>query len=65
MEAVMWGLICFILYFLPHIIAAARDHHNRIAIFCLNLLAGWTILGWFAALIWSLTAVRPELKTSE
>jgi len=41
MEAVMWGLICFILYFLPHIIAAARDHHNRIAI-----LISWMDHSW-------------------
>jgi len=28
------------------------------AILVLNLLLGWTFLGWVGALIWSLTAVR-------
>ena len=44
-------------YFLPAFIAFRRKHHNRFAILALNLLLGWTFLGWVAALIWSLTAV--------
>lgn len=45
-------------YFLPTIIAGRRKHHNLGAIITLNLLLGWTLLGWLIALIWSLTAVR-------
>jgi hypothetical protein len=57
------GLICFIgvgllLYFLPTFIAAMRGHQNGIAIFILNLLLGWTFLGWVAALVWSFTVVE-------
>ena len=52
-----------LLYFLPSIIAASRKHHNALAIFWLNLLFGWAYgIGWVIALIWSLTAVRPELR---
>jgi hypothetical protein len=40
-------------YFIPTIIAVARNHKNKIGIFLLNLLAGWTFLGWVGALIWS------------
>ena len=40
-------------YFMPTIIAFARNHKNKIGIFLLNLLAGWTFLGWVGALIWS------------
>lgn len=48
------------LYFLPTIIAACRRHHNRSAIFLLDLLLGWTVAGWIGALIWSATAVWPR-----
>ncbi len=46
------------IYFVPALIAWRREHHNAMAIFMLNILLGWTLLGWAAALIWSLTAVR-------
>jgi hypothetical protein len=48
------------IYFLPTIIAAARHHHNALAIFLLNLLLGWTVLGWVGSLVWSVTAVTPR-----
>jgi hypothetical protein len=41
-------------YFLPTIVAGTRGHKSDGAIFALNLLAGWTALGWLAALVWSL-----------
>jgi type VI protein secretion system component VasK len=47
-------------YFIPNWIASARNHHNANAIFVTNLLLGWTALGWIAALIWSLTAVKSD-----
>jgi hypothetical protein len=49
------GLILFVAasYFLPFIIAAVRNHRNAPAIFLLNLLLGWTLLGWIGALIWA------------
>ena len=54
--------IGFALYFLPTIIAQARGHRNWIALAALNLLAGWTVLGWIGALIWSLVRA-PEPVT--
>jgi hypothetical protein len=48
------------LYFLPAIIAFNRRHHNRLAILLLNVLLGWSGLGWVAALIWAVTAVRTD-----
>ena len=47
------------LYFLPTFIVNIRNHHNGTAIAVLNLLLGWTLIGWVAALVWSLTATRP------
>ena len=49
------------LYTAPLIIAMVRDHHRLPWIGLLNIAAGWTIVGWIAALVWSVTAIRqPE-----
>jgi hypothetical protein len=40
-------------YFLPVIIAAARKTKNRGGIFAINLLFGWTVIGWIACAIWA------------
>jgi hypothetical protein len=42
------------IYFLPTILAAIGKNRNVIAIGVLNLLLGWTILGWVAAIVWAL-----------
>ncbi len=47
-----------VLYFLPAIIAENRKHHNKGAITVLNLLLGWTFVGWVAALVWAASATR-------
>ena len=48
------------IYFLPAIIGGVRQHHNRVAIFLLNLFLGWTLLGWVAALVWAATQVQRQ-----
>ena len=48
-------VIVIVFYLLPSFVAAVRHHHNEGAIVALNILAGWTILGWIAALVWALT----------
>jgi Superinfection immunity protein len=45
-----------LLYFLPTLIA--RDKPDLLAIFLVNLLLGWTVIGWFVALIWASAAER-------
>ncbi|WP_425460611.1 superinfection immunity protein [Halomonas eurihalina] len=40
-------------YFLPLIIAAWRNMPNAVAISVLNVVAGWTFVGWVVALVWS------------
>lgn len=45
-------------YFLPCAVAIQRKHHQTAAIAALNILLGWTFLGWVAALVWALTMVR-------
>jgi Superinfection immunity protein len=54
------GMLAFA-YFIPALNAWSRNHHNSGAILVLNLLLGWTVLGWVAALVWSATAVKQEI----
>ena len=44
-------------YMLPWAIAAARDVRHW-SVFWVNLLLGWTIIGWVVALVMSLRAQR-------
>lgn len=49
-------IFSILLYFLPTIIA--RDKPDVMGIFLVNLLFGWTVIGWFVALIWASAAHR-------
>jgi hypothetical protein len=46
-------------YFIPAVVAYNRRHHNAHAIFMLDLLLGWTLLGWILALVWACTRPQP------
>lgn len=49
----IFGFGC-VMYFLPSIIAFARSKRDSASIFVLNLLLGWTAIGWVIALVWAL-----------
>ena len=53
-------IVGLVLYFLPTIIAYLRGHYNRVAILTLNLLLGWTVVGWIVSLVWSFTNPPPR-----
>ncbi len=43
-------------YFLPTVIALCRKKaEGQTGIFIVNLLLGWTVVGWFVAFIWACT----------
>ncbi len=44
-------LFVIALYFVPAIVAAARHTHNATGILLLNIFFGWTLIGWFVALL--------------
>jgi hypothetical protein len=46
------------IYIAPSVIAAVRDHHRLLWIALLNVATGWTLVGWIAALAWSVTVIR-------
>lgn len=48
-------LLLVAVYFIPSFVAHNRHHRNSTAIFALNLLLGWTLLGWVTAFVWALT----------
>ena len=56
--AILISLIIFAIavgfYFVPAIIAFKRRKKDRIAIGVLNLLLGWTFVGWVISLVWAL-----------
>lgn len=46
-------------YLLPSLIAAFRNHTSGGGILVINVLLGWTILGWIIALAWSVSGFHP------
>lgn len=46
-------ILMLLIYFAPTIVAGIRGNKNTLAIFLLDLLLGWTVIGWIAALIWA------------
>ena len=55
MEVLFYWLIGLAIYFIPTIQAINAKKKNKGAIFALNLLLGWSGIGWVIALIWALT----------
>jgi hypothetical protein len=48
-------VLLLVIYFIPSWIGFGKKKKNSGAIFALNLLVGWTVLGWLIAFIWALT----------
>jgi len=47
------------MYFLPTILAFARNKRDTAAILLLNLFLGWTMIGWVVALVWAVKTDVP------
>lgn len=50
----LWVLL-ILFYFTPTFIAYGRSHNSAHAIAVCNFILGWTVIGFFVALIWSFT----------
>ena len=46
-------LVAGALYLLPTIVALMRDHPSKGGIIVLNVLLGWTLIGWVVSLAWA------------
>jgi hypothetical protein len=51
----------FVLYFLPTILAFARNKRDTTAILLLNIFLGWTMIGWVVALVWAVKTDVPMM----
>jgi hypothetical protein len=58
----LWA-IGLLFYFVPSGVAAFREHHNFGAILLLNILLGWTFIGWVVALVWACTETYPRARS--
>jgi hypothetical protein len=47
-------VLLWIAFLAPSIIAGWRNHRSKGGIIALNILLGWTGLGWVGAFVWSL-----------
>ena len=54
-------ILCGIaMYFLPAIIAHHRRHVSSGAIFLINLLSGWSVIGWIVCFAWACSGETRE-----
>jgi hypothetical protein len=51
-----------IMYLTPSIVAIIKKHPQKIPILALNILLGWTLVGWAGALVWALIKNLPQTK---
>ena len=51
-------LSVLLLYLLPSIVAFGCSLDERYPIALVNVLLGWTVLGWIGALIWAFHSLR-------
>ncbi|MBK5928030.1 superinfection immunity protein [Rhodobaculum claviforme] len=42
-------------YLIPTFVALTRQRNQRLKIFVVNLLTGWTLIGWMVAFIWAIS----------
>jgi len=56
-------LLAFVaMYFAPAIIAVVMKHPHAALIVIVDLLFGWTVLGWIGCFIWAF--IRPSPSTA-
>lgn len=56
--ATIFVMPAIVAYLLPTYIATFRNAPRLSSIFLLNLLSGWTFLGWIAALVWACVDIK-------
>ncbi len=63
MDALLIGFLVVaaaFIYFIPTITGWYKRHRD--GIFILNLLLGWTAIGWIAAIIWAVSSPQKEAE---
>jgi hypothetical protein len=49
-----------LIYMLPTFVAFAREHPRRHDIAVVNILFGWTLIGWIAVFLWATLTETPD-----
>ena len=44
-----------LVYLIPTFVALTRQRDQRLKVFAVNVLTGWTLVGWMVAFIWAVT----------
>lgn len=66
LTAMVYGIVAWVvlaIYFIPALVAKRRNHPNVQAIFVLNLLLGWSLIGWALALTWAVTVQNQQASS--
>ena len=53
-------LLIVLIYMLPTFIAFGREHPRRQDIAVVNILLGWTLIGWIGVFLWASLTRVPE-----
>lgn len=62
LASMVFGIFYVYFYFLPYLVANKKNHTQKRAIYILNVLLGWTFLGWIISLIWACTEPKENNK---
>ncbi len=54
--SIVAGVAGIVLHFAPILICMYRGHPDTAAIAIINVFLGWTIVGWWVAIIWAVKA---------
>ena len=52
-QVFLFCILLLVIYNIPSIFAVIRRHPDALKIMIVNILFGWTIIGWIIALAWS------------
>ncbi|NCA66663.1 MAG: superinfection immunity protein [Clostridia bacterium] len=55
---VVAGIVGLIIYFIPSYIAVRNDHRSKGWIILVNILLGFTVVGWIVALLWAVNTPK-------
>lgn len=58
------GLLAVLAYLLPCGVAIHREHPARAGIALVNVLFGWTLIGWLVSFVWAFTGEGEAGKRS-
>lgn len=61
---IFWLFVLLGLWLLPVIIASVRKHRQLTPIILITVLASWTVIGWFVALVWSAASFNKEASAA-